>query len=141
VPAQRKDASARGAFAKCIIKHIDEWFAFARERELGISREDIVLVTGCHLTRTWATIAFREEGEQLSFGVQVSGVDDVMWKFTREGAQGVVYNLGPSGQVRFCILFLPQQNATSHGRTFPIRIYRRISAYSSEASVLPGFQR
>jgi hypothetical protein len=118
MPAQRKDTTARGTFAKCIIKHIDEWFAFARECGLGISREDIILVTGCHLTRTWATIAFREEGEQVSFGVQVSGVSDVMWQFTREGAQGVAYNLGPSGQVRFCILFLPQQTATDHGRTF-----------------------
>jgi hypothetical protein len=108
MPAQRKDATARRAFAKCIIKHIDEWFAFARERDLGISREDIILVTGCHLTRTWATIAFREEGEQVSFGVQVSGVSNAAWQFTREGAQGVAYNLGPSGQVRFCIFFLSQ---------------------------------
>jgi hypothetical protein len=108
MPAQRKDTTARRAFAKCIIKHIDEWFAFARECDLGISREDIILVTGCHLTRTWATIAFRGEGEQVSFGIQVSRVSDAMWQFTREGAQGVAYNLGPSGQVRSCILFLPQ---------------------------------
>jgi hypothetical protein len=108
MPAQRKDTTARRAFAKCIIKHIDEWFAFARECDLGINREDIILVTGCHLTRTWAAIAFREEGEQVSFGVQVSGVSDVMWRFTREGAQGVAYNLGPSGQVRFCVFFPPQ---------------------------------
>jgi hypothetical protein len=108
MPALRKDTTARRAFAKCITKHIDEWFAFARERDLGISREDIILVTGCHLTRTWAAIAFREEGEQVSFGVQVSGVSDVMWQFTREGAQGVAYNLGPSGRVRFCLFFLLQ---------------------------------
>ncbi|KAN0124794.1 hypothetical protein V8E52_001346, partial [Russula decolorans] len=57
MPAQRKDTTARGAFAKCIIKHVDEWFAFAQERDLGINREDIILVTGCHLARTWATMA------------------------------------------------------------------------------------
>jgi hypothetical protein len=107
VPAQRKDTAARGAFAKCIIKHIDEWFAFARECDLGISREDIILVTGCHLTRTWATIAFQEREEQIAFGVQVSGISNVAWQFKPEGAQGVAYNLGSSGQVRFCILFLP----------------------------------
>ena len=98
--AQRKDTTARDAFAKCITKHIDEWFAFARKFGLGISREDIILVTGCHLARTWATIAFQERGEQVAFGVQVSGVADVTWQFTPEGAQGVAYNLGPSGQVR-----------------------------------------
>jgi hypothetical protein len=103
VPAQRKDTTARGDFAKCMIKHIDEWFAFAQERGWGISREDIVLVTGCHLARSWATIAFQEREEQIAFGVQVSGVSNVSWQFTPEGAQGVMYNLGPSGQVRFCI--------------------------------------
>jgi hypothetical protein len=101
VPAQRKDTATRGDFAKCIIKHINEWFAFAQERGSGISREDIILVTGCDLARTWGTIAFQERGEQIAFGVQVSGDSSVAWQFTPEGAQGVAYNLGPSGQVRF----------------------------------------
>ena len=118
MPAQRKDTTARGDFAKCIIKHIDEWFAFARECGLGISREDIILVTGCHLTRTWATIAFQGRGEQVAFGVHVSGVSNAAWRFTPQGAQGVAYNLGPSGQVCFCILLLSQQTATGHGRPF-----------------------
>jgi hypothetical protein len=117
VPAQRKDTVAQGTFAKCIIKHINEWFAFAQERGFGISREDIILVTGCHLARTWATIAFQGRGEQIAFGVQASGVSNAAWQFTPEGAQGVAYNLGPSGQVRFCILFLLQLTATGHGRT------------------------
>lgn len=103
VPAQRKDTAARGDFAKCITKHINEWFAFAQERGFGISREDIILVTGCHLARTWATIAFQEREQQMSFGVQVLGVSHVSWQFTPEGAQGVAHNLGPSGQVRFYI--------------------------------------
>jgi hypothetical protein len=68
MPAQRKDTTARGAFAKCIIKHVDEWFAFAQERDLGINREDIILVTGCHLARTWATMALQGRGEQIAFG-------------------------------------------------------------------------
>jgi hypothetical protein len=115
MPSQRKDTAALGDFAKCMIKHINEWFAFAEERGLGIRREDIILVTGCHLARTWATIAFQERGEQIAFGFQVSGVSNVAWQFTPEGAQGVAYNLGPSGQVRFCILILPQQTVTGHG--------------------------
>jgi hypothetical protein len=69
VPAQRKDTAARGDFAKCMIKHIDEWFAFAQERGSGIRREDIILVTGYHLARIWATIACQERGEQIAFGV------------------------------------------------------------------------
>ena len=135
MPAKRKDTTARGAFARCIIKHIDEWFSFARERGLGIRREDIVLVTGCHLTRTWATVAL-QEGEQVAFGVRVSDVSNVMWQFTREGAQGVEYNLGPSGQVRL-YTFLAADVVEPFEST---RTYRRISAFSLEAFALPGFQ-
>jgi hypothetical protein len=76
----------------------------------------------------------------VSFGVQVSGVSDVMWQFTREGAQGVAYNLGPSGQVRFCILSCLNRPRQVMVELFRIRIYQRISAYSLEASVLPGFR-
>ena len=123
-----------------MIKHINEWFAFAQDRGSGISREDIVLVTGCHLARTWAAIAFQERGEQIAFGFHVSGVSNVAWQFTPERAQGVAYNLGPSGQVRFYIFFASTDRDRSWSNFFEIRIYRRISAYSLEASVLPGFR-
>jgi hypothetical protein len=99
----RTDTIVQKAFAKFILNHIDEWYAFAHECEFGIRREDIILVTGCHLAKTWGTVAFQERGEQLSFGVQVSGSSDITWQFTPEGAGGVAFNLGPSGQVRFCI--------------------------------------
>ena len=119
MPAQRKDATARAAFAKCIIKHIDEWFAFARERNLGISREDIILVTGCHLTRTWATIAL-QEGEQVSFGVHVSGVSDVMWQFMREGAQELLTILD---RVARCVSVYWQSRACDGTAPFFILIH------------------
>ena len=98
-----------------MIRHIDVWFAFAQQRGLGINREDLILVTGCHLAKSWATIAFQEKGDQVAFGVRVSGDFNVTWNFTPEGVRGVPYNLGPSDQVRFCLFFLPQQTATGHG--------------------------
>jgi hypothetical protein len=80
--AQRKDTAARGDFAKFITKHINEWFAFTQVRGFGISREDIILVTGCHLARTWAAIAFQEKEEKVSFGVQVTGISNATWQFS-----------------------------------------------------------
>jgi hypothetical protein len=106
VPALRQDTLARGYFAEWIVKNIDVWFAFTRRLGLGITRmADIVLVTGCHLARSWTNIAFPEGGreeEKVSFGVRVSGVSNVQWRFPPEDVQGVALNLGPSGQVRFC---------------------------------------
>ena len=59
VDAQRQDTRAKGDFRKWMVKHIDSWFAFARGLGLGIEHmEEIVLVTGLHLTRSWANIVF-----------------------------------------------------------------------------------
>jgi len=112
-PARRQDTLAEGDFSKWIVKNIDVWFAFARRLGLGITRmEDIVLVTGCHLARSWANIAFSEgpsrRDEQVSFGVQVFGDSDVQWQFPPEEIGGVACNLGPSGQVRICLHFSDQ---------------------------------
>ncbi|KAI0303225.1 hypothetical protein BC826DRAFT_890256, partial [Russula brevipes] len=77
VPALRRDTLARGDFGKWIVSHIDLWFAFTRRLGLGITRmEDIVLVTGSHLAKSWANIAFSEGHgkQQVSFGVQVTSV-------------------------------------------------------------------
>ena len=108
MPARRQDTLARGDFRKWIVSHIDHWFAFAQRLGLGISMEDIVLVTGCHLARSWTNMAILEGYEEVrvSFGLRVSGVSNVEWRFLPEDVQGVALNLGPSGQVRFCIFSL-----------------------------------
>jgi hypothetical protein len=103
VPAQREDTFARGDFARCICKYIDVWFKFARELGLGVDRmEDIILVTGRDLARSWTNVAFSENqgGEQVSFGVQVTGRSNVEWQVSLEDMQGVAVNRGPSGRVR-----------------------------------------
>jgi hypothetical protein len=77
-------------------------------------REDIILVTGRDLARSWANIAFQERDQKVSFGIRVNRGSDVQWQFTPEGAGGVAFNLGPSGQVWFCS-FLPPHTETGHG--------------------------
>jgi hypothetical protein len=65
--------------------------------------EDIVLVTGRHLGRSWTNVVFSESQAvgQVSLKVKVSGISDVEWQFSREDVRGVVFNRGPSGKVRF----------------------------------------
>lgn len=87
-----------------MLKHIDRWFSFIQSLGLGVERmEDIVLVTGCHRTRSWTNIVFSENRDdaQVSFSVRVgmSG-SDINWQFSRERIHGVVLNIGPSGEVR-----------------------------------------
>jgi hypothetical protein len=111
VPAQRQDTIARGDFSKCICKHIDVWFAFARDLGLGVTRmEDIILVTGRDLARSWTNFAFSEvQGEeQVSFGVRVTGISDVEWQVAHEDIRGAALNCGPSGTVRFSRFPVPR---------------------------------
>ncbi|KAI0289868.1 hypothetical protein BC826DRAFT_1187613, partial [Russula brevipes] len=92
VPARRLETVAKGVFGKWIVNHIDRWFAFTQRLGLGITRmEDILLVTGCDLTRSWANIAFLQgRGEaRVSFGVQVNAAPNIEWQFPPEERQGV----------------------------------------------------
>jgi hypothetical protein len=103
VPAQREDTIARRDFAKCICKNIDVWFAFAQQLGLDVRRiEDIILVTGRDLARSWLNVAFTDcqGGEQVSFGARVTGTSDVEWQISPEDIRGATVNRRPSGQVR-----------------------------------------
>ena len=117
VKAQREDTVARGEFAEWMVRHIDNWFSYAKRLHPGIERmDDIILVTGRHRTRSWTNIAFMEsQGSvrspmQVSLRVHVSESPStrvsVDWNFPCEPGQGVVLNMGPSGEVSGGILLL-----------------------------------
>jgi len=81
-----------------MLKHLEEWFTFARNRRVGIvRREDIVLVTGRDLAKTWANIVFQEGDREVKFKDPVIGDSHIEWKFT---PGGVAYNIGPSGNLK-----------------------------------------
>ena len=86
------------------MKHINSWFAFARKLGLGIERmEEIILVTGCDRTKSWANIAFLENqaDSQVSFGVRVESPEpSITFQFSPENARGAVLRHGPEGEVR-----------------------------------------
>jgi hypothetical protein len=103
-----------GDFKLWIVKHIDSWFAFARNLGLGIEQmEEIILVTGCDLTKSWANIAFfgNQIDSQVTFGVRAEDPDgpdpSIAFQFSPENAQGAVFHPGPHGKVR---LYTVQSN-------------------------------
>ena len=85
-----------------MISHIDRWFAWARRLGMGISRmEDIVLVTGAHLTRSWINAAFLEDQTvaRVSFEFQVGADSSINWIVSPSLVIGAVLNRGPIGKV------------------------------------------
>lgn len=87
------------------MKRIDSWFAFARKLGLGIEQmEEIILVTGCDLTRSWTNIAFLgnevdAKPAEVSFGVNVEGPDTINFQFSPRNIGGAVLRHGPQGAV------------------------------------------
>lgn len=97
---------ALGAFGKWIVAHIGSWMAFARELDMGIKdMEEIILVTGRDLTKSWTNVAFLgdEVDAQVSFGVdvQVDGSDsEINFQLSPGLVRGAMIEQGPKGKVR-----------------------------------------
>jgi hypothetical protein len=106
ITAKREDTVASAKFGKWMMKHIDRWFVWARELELGVDRmEDIILVTGTHRTRSCVNVAFPggQKNAQASFRAMVDSPGDIVainWQFSHERNRGAFLNCGPEGEVR-----------------------------------------
>ncbi|KAI9434972.1 hypothetical protein H4582DRAFT_730175 [Lactarius indigo] len=102
--AKGEDTVARADFGRWIIRHIDCWFAWARQLGLEIDRmEDIILVTGTHRTRSWTNVAFPggQKDAHASFGAKVDRRGDIVavnWHFSHDNNRGAVLNCGPEGE-------------------------------------------
>ena len=86
-----------------MVKHIETWFAFARNLGLVQQMEEIILVTGCDLTRSWTNVAFLggEADAQVSFGSKVESPNaSINFQSSPEHARGAVLHHGPEGPVR-----------------------------------------
>jgi hypothetical protein len=103
-PAQRKDTVALGDFGKWIISNIYNCMRLTEERGLGVDRmEDIIIVTGRHLAKSWARAVFSEipgqRAAEVSFKAEASGSSVV--HLEGRNASGAQLEFGPSGEVGF----------------------------------------
>jgi len=101
-PAEREDTVTRGDFGKWLVRHINDCMWIAEELGLGVNRmEDIILVTGRHLARSWINAIFSEcSGRaQVSFVARVTGSSSI--HLEERNAAGGDLKLGPSGEVGF----------------------------------------
>ncbi|KAI0052350.1 kinase-like protein [Auriscalpium vulgare] len=56
--AQRVDGRTSRIYEAYIAQHCDRWLAYAHHKGLNVRIEDILLVTGCDLAKSWAMAAF-----------------------------------------------------------------------------------
>jgi hypothetical protein len=91
------------------VKHIDSWFNFVRELQLGIDEmEEIILVTGCDRTKSWTNVAFwrGQANAKGSYGMKAVECADnsTEIQFSSGHVAGGVLNHGPQGTVRLRVV-------------------------------------
>ncbi|KAA1471739.1 hypothetical protein DENSPDRAFT_133062 [Dentipellis sp. KUC8613] len=75
--AVREDTKRRGAYKEYLREHCERWHALTEQLKLDLRMEDLVLVTGCDRTTTWAVAAFTntEFDSQIQLSVELAGVE------------------------------------------------------------------
>ena len=85
--ANSVDAIRTKAFETYIRKHCDSWLDFAVINDLDVRMEEIILVTGCDLTSSWAMAAFVNPSNlEISLGMRASeaGIASFQWSVTNQ---------------------------------------------------------
>ncbi|KAI0275974.1 hypothetical protein BGY98DRAFT_988766 [Russula aff. rugulosa BPL654] len=105
VTTRHENTLIRNVFGRWMVKHIDTWFAFARKLGMVHQMEEIILVTGCDLARSWTNVAFLggRADAQVSFGVEAKGPTNnpsINFQFSPGRVRGAVLHRGPEGTVR-----------------------------------------
>ena len=107
----------------------------AEEQGLGVNGlEDIILVTGRHLAKSWVRAVFSESRgyPEASFVAQVS--EDSIVHLEERNVSGAQLEFGPNGEVGFCIVSRIQTELRNKSDPTHTRICQRTNAYSFEVT-------
>ncbi len=101
------DAIRTRAFETYVRKHCESWLEFAWFNEVDVQLEDIILVTGCDLTSSWAMAAFVHSLDpEISLNVRATEAGSARFQWT---VTSQPHNNEPN-QVRLtCLCFLPHR--------------------------------
>ena len=101
----KKDVIRTRRFEAYIRQHCDSWLEFAITNDHDVRLEDIILVTGCDLTSSWAMAAFvNPSNPEISLGVRVSeaGIASFQWSATNQP-----HHNEPNQVLQTSLYFLP----------------------------------
>jgi hypothetical protein len=121
----RKDAIRTKAFEMYTRKHCDSWLEFASINGLDVHLEDIILVTGCDLTSSWAVAAFVNSlNPEISLHVRTSEAGSARFQWT---VTNQPHHNEPDQVGRTRLLFLPHRLRRVECREITMCFPQRIS--------------
>ncbi|KAI0278249.1 hypothetical protein BC826DRAFT_927183 [Russula brevipes] len=103
----REDVLRTKVFEDYIRDNVGSWFAWSQKNGLGVERtEDLILVTGCTLAKSWAIAAFCDPTTESKVSLSVQSQSDGRESFTWRNVHGSVMNgNSPHDPVRFFVYF------------------------------------
>jgi hypothetical protein len=131
--SRREDTRLRADFGQWMITHIDSWCAHLNQLRIDVDFEDMILVTGCHRTKTWYSFAFNGcEGTFVFPMLELFAASGAVvdWKKLIFRIPGTMDHRGPtSGFV--CGPLIARTNGYSKASMWSLRNRLRINAYLS----------
>ncbi|KAI9456371.1 hypothetical protein BJY52DRAFT_1121208 [Lactarius psammicola] len=120
-----EDAMRTKAFETYIRKHCDSWLKFALAKEIDVRLEDIILVTGCDLTSSWAMAAFVNPLDpEISLSVRPTEAGSARFQWT---VTNQPHHNEPSEVRQTCLCFLLHQPRGLECREITLCLHQRIS--------------
>ncbi|TFY69528.1 hypothetical protein EVG20_g3117 [Dentipellis fragilis] len=100
--ARRADTRSRGAYKEYMREHCERWHALTEQLKLSLRMEDLVLVTGCDRTTTWAVAAFTSTDfdSRIQLSVDFAGVGSASFASSLSWThdENAQYNWGPDSE-------------------------------------------
>ncbi|KIM79180.1 hypothetical protein PILCRDRAFT_570929 [Piloderma croceum F 1598] len=102
--ASRKDAINYRDYKQYMLKNIDRWYALDDVQRLDLQLEDLILITGRDLAKSWLVAAFAAEDDSAMVQIGIEGPAgttglsvgaSVFW----QNARGVEYHWGPQPNI------------------------------------------
>ncbi|KAH9008538.1 hypothetical protein EDB83DRAFT_2235362 [Lactarius deliciosus] len=120
----REDAIRIKAFESYIRKHCDSWLEFASANKLDVRLEDIIFVTGCDLTASWAMAAFVNSLDlEVSLNVRVSKVGSARFRWAPTNQP---HHNEPNQVRQSSLYFLPHRPRRAESCEITLRFHQGI---------------
>ena len=106
----REDIVRKKAFENYIRDNVFKWFTWTQDNELGVERiEELILVSGCTLTTSWAVAAFVDNTMDSEISLASRTLDDnggasFIWRNMRGPVPHSNSHFGPVSRPRLAFL-------------------------------------
>jgi hypothetical protein len=115
-----RDARKRKHYERYMIDNVDSWHAFTMHMGYPVRLEDLMLVTGVDLTKSWSTVVFTERQMEGAVGLEVDyatvGGLKLASSFRWKNTEQALVNWGPQPEQDMRV---SSSGGSSDGRSTP----------------------